>query len=180
MEDNASVNIPAAVRDPLACGLAVAERFTGIRPQPQTYMHSFGLLGILDRRHVEAVHRWQPAVGGWRQILNDYDSSPCAAAMGLMTYGCARALLNGWVPPEYCAVANGGLRHLGDTITAQGALGRSSLPTGGLDTLEVYADHFAVDDEATLGFVLSGCAYGALFQASRDESSMSDRELGAR
>ena len=134
----------------------------------------------LLRCHFAALHQHEVASGGWTQLLENFKSFPCTAGTALITYGCARALLNGWVHPEYYAAAAGGLHNLSGLVDREGNLGFCSRPAGGLDTLAAYEQHRLENDPGTLGFVLSACAYAG--QCARAEVNPDDRDesLGAR
>jgi rhamnogalacturonyl hydrolase YesR len=135
---------------------------------------------FLLRRFVEACHEYLPVNGGYNQILNDLATFRCVAATGLLAYGINKAIFMGWVQPEYYAAAYGSIHHLGEMIDGQGHYGASSLPWGGLDTLPDYEEHRAENDPASLGFVLMGCAQGALCENSGLKYDNADERLGAR
>jgi hypothetical protein len=134
---------------------------------------------FLVRRLVDKLHEYLPTGAGWRQILDDPRSFPCNAASSLITYACAKAILRGWAPPGYIAIVSGGVFHIGERTDAVGNFGFSSLPRGGLDTVEAYESHRLTNDPSSLGFILSGLAYGAkCMKAGLNPDA--DGTLGAR
>jgi len=146
---------------------------------PREHDHYVDVVCLL-RRYVEALHKCLPVTGGWRQLLTDLRSFPCVAASALLTYGCAKAILNGWVPDTYYAVASGGVYQTGAMLDAEGNYRFCSRPTGGLDTLEEYAEHRLENDPSALGFVLSACAYGQMCMRPGMNPDERDTRLGAR
>ena len=132
------------------------------------------------RRYVEALHVFLPVGGGWVQLLDNLKSFPCTAATALLTYGCARAILGRWVHDTYYAVVSGGVYHMGELVDPEGRLKFSSRPRGGLDSAEAHLEHRLCDDPSALGFVLSGCAYGALCMRPGMDPDARDTRLGAR
>lgn len=146
---------------------------------PRSHVRYVDLICLL-RRHVEVLHEYLPVSGGWSQVMDRLDSFPCVAATGLLTYGCAKAIVKGWVEPEYFAAASGGIYHLGAMIDGRGQYDRSSLPTGGLDTVAEYESHHVTDDDGALGMLLSGCAWGAICMQAKINPDELDHALGAR
>jgi len=134
----------------------------------------------LARRHVEALHEHLPVTHGWTQLLDDMSTFSCTSATALLTYGCARAILEGWVPDGYWAVVYGGVHMTGELVDREGNCAFSSRPTGGLDTLEAYREHRLLNAPGALGFVLSACAYGALCMRPEMNPDARDDRLGAR
>ena len=132
------------------------------------------------RCFVDKFHEYLPVGQGWRQILDDLRSFPCNAASPLITYGCARTILNGWAEPEYYAVVSGGAFHIGERVDAEGNYQFASRPEGGLDTIEAYEQHRLHNDPAALGLILSGLAYGALCMKANIDPDARDKQLGAR
>jgi rhamnogalacturonyl hydrolase YesR len=131
------------------------------------------------RRLVDKLHEYLPVGDGWRQILDNLRSFPCNAASPLITWACGKAILNGWVRPEYGAIVSGGVYHIGVRTDAEGHFGFSSLPRGGLDTIAAYEQHRLTNDPSALGFILSGLAYGAKYANARLNPDQ-DGTLGAR
>jgi rhamnogalacturonyl hydrolase YesR len=146
---------------------------------PPDHHHYVDVICLM-RGLVEALHEWLPVFGGWSQVLNHYDTFRCVSANGLLTYGCAKPVWRGWVKPAYYAAVWGGLYHLGHLVRTDGDFDLSSLPAGGLDTLEAYSSHCVTNDPSALGFILSGCAYGGICQESGRKFGEEDERLGAR
>ena len=134
----------------------------------------------LLRRHIEALHDHLPVPAGWTQTLDDPDSFPCVAGAGLITYACAKAVLNGWVASTYWAAVIGGVGGMGGQIDDAGHARHASLPTGALDTAEAWEKHRLDGDPAALGAALSGCAYAAKCEAAGLSDHIVDKRPGAR
>jgi len=132
------------------------------------------------RRFADAVHKYLPVANGCTQLLDNYRTTPCTLATAQLTYAYSRGIFKGWIQPEYYPGASGGIYHIGALVDRSGNSLTSSLPTGGLDTIEAYAGHMTKNDPAAAGPVLSACACGSDCEKSGIRYDSMDQRLGAR
>ncbi len=73
-------------------------------------------------RHMEGMRRWQDPVGGWHQVLTEPRSWIETSCTGMITYGLARGVNEGWLDRSFAADAQKGWAALQAKVTADGDL----------------------------------------------------------
>jgi rhamnogalacturonyl hydrolase YesR len=73
-------------------------------------------------RHMEGVRRWQNPSGGWHQILTEPSSWIETSATGMLVYGLARGVNEGWLDRTWAADARKGWAALQAKVLPDGDL----------------------------------------------------------
>jgi rhamnogalacturonyl hydrolase YesR len=71
-------------------------------------------------QHMNGLRRCQNPVGGWHQVLNHPESWIETSATGMITYGVARGVNEGWLDQSFTADARRGWTALQSKITPDG------------------------------------------------------------
>ncbi len=72
------------------------------------------------RQHMNGLRRCQDAAGGWHQVLDHPESWLETSATGMITYGLARGVNEGWLDASFAADARRGWKALQAKITPKG------------------------------------------------------------
>jgi unsaturated rhamnogalacturonyl hydrolase len=73
-------------------------------------------------KHMTGIQRHQDAGGGWHQVLNEPSSWIETSCTGMLTYGLARGVNEGWLNASFAASARSGWRALQAKVTSDGDL----------------------------------------------------------
>jgi rhamnogalacturonyl hydrolase YesR len=71
-------------------------------------------------QHMKGLRRCQDTTGGWHQVLDRPDTWIETSATGMLTYGFARGVNEGWLDGSFAAPARAGWQALEAKITADG------------------------------------------------------------
>lgn len=71
-------------------------------------------------RHMEGIKRCADPAGGWHQVLDHPESWIETSGTGMLTYGLARGVNEGWLDHSFAEVARKGWAALQTKITAEG------------------------------------------------------------
>ena len=74
------------------------------------------------REHMAGLRRHQHAEGGWHQVLDHPESWIETSCTGMITYGLARGVNEGWLDATFADSARGGWRALQTKLTPDGDL----------------------------------------------------------
>lgn len=74
------------------------------------------------RRHMDGLRKCQHAEGGWHQVLDHPESWIETSATGMITYGMARGVNEGWLDRSFLRDARAGWRRLKEKVTVDGDL----------------------------------------------------------
>lgn len=72
------------------------------------------------RQHMEGILRCQDAGGGWHQVLDHPESWIEASCTGMLTYGLARGVNEGWLDDSFAGPARKGWQALQTKLTPDG------------------------------------------------------------
>ncbi|CAN5877498.1 glycoside hydrolase family 88 protein [soil metagenome] len=74
------------------------------------------------QRHMEGIRACADPQGGWHQVLDHPESWLETSATGMLTYGIARGVNEGWLDPSFADVARKGWQALQTKVTPEGDL----------------------------------------------------------
>ena len=73
-------------------------------------------------QHMEGIRRCQDKDGGWHQVLDHPESWIETSGTGMLTYGLARGVNEGWLDASFAEAARKGWKALDAKVTADGDL----------------------------------------------------------
>lgn len=90
------------------------------------------------KMQVQGIIRYQGKNGLWHQVLDKVDSYEEITGTAMFTFSIARAVKEGWIHPEYTAVAENGLKGILSKISPTGDVTDICVGTGIMPTLSYY------------------------------------------
>jgi unsaturated rhamnogalacturonyl hydrolase len=74
------------------------------------------------RQHMEGIRRCANPAGGWHQVLDHPESWLETSCTGMLTYGIARGINEGWLDGSFAETARSGWKALQSKVTPEGDL----------------------------------------------------------
>lgn len=90
------------------------------------------------KMQVQGIIRYQGKNGLWHQVLDKVDSYEEITGTAMFTFSIARGVKEGWIHPEYTAVAESGLKGILSKITPSGDVTDICVGTGIMPALSYY------------------------------------------